>query len=1799
MGIRWTVVPALLALVTLGCDDDDGGGADPTDGGPVVDAQVDGDPQADAAPGPDMDPDCSPGTAGCRCLMDDTCRLPELACVDGRCVDPSADCDPSVQRCPPAEPRCYTPCRGDIFAEDGSLRVCSSEGLMEGCLAGSVCDRGACVPADGVQKQVGRAPGTCEVEVDCPDHQTCILGRCYSDCDIEGDCGDGQTCFRHVCRATCVANPCGEGEACRDGVCMPIAAPGEPAEVSAGVAFELGRSAIDFTGSVPTATVPIYNTGNSPLTVRVRKHEQVTVGDGGAEERVRDNPLIWLEMGFDALDTAGSVEAVINPGERAELNLAGAETELFQRWTGRLAVEVDGLGTRYVGLSYSAEPGGRWVGTAYAFANFPDGADPVRGEFPLEAWRADRADVTPLEDIPNAFLQAWGGFRNGELTLDVMEALIDSTLTGSWDFPRVHQLCREAGFEAGTLCAPFGGTGSRSVVPYTTTAQVPSGVIAMDLAIEVADGGGPPCAEGEHCIVGRIDSDTALQYAGDPQLVIAFAGSPTACTEGPGGCTVTLDRLDATISVRKRHDPLTDPLGDGCPNGDRIERPWLVPGFAPPAGGGGVRASCEQRGRPGEVESGANPLPDGDTRLRRLELIDGIMTEQRVMTLLLRETVDAFHGGEPFSTYLYVVLEKTRADQITTQGNPPIGSDPTAVEMGPTCAPELLRQVQPGARALDDLNLVALGRLATAVADGGEVLPADLRPTETVHSLCIWSEDAVQNRIGQDQLGAVDGVQGSSVVRREVVDAGPGGDRPCFPGAEVLYFTVRDGSDPAAWACNGRFPEDCLASLVTRAEQGDEVLRLEARARTYLPGDYDATSFDLVTRCDDPGRASCDDDRFDLTAGKTFGVADGVDSFLSGLGREIAQAFRYKLQFVDRIGGAEIGFAPSICRPGASLNPYCYDPAAVAAVRDRIDCALAIYTGGLDGRWDLPPAALSTLRRALTQAFSALQVDNPTGDPIVQFGFERLYAELTIMLGDDAYTAAFASRFDLAGAASLAFEGSRFEDGGVDLSGAAGYEMYKLYQATQYYDLVLERFFRMSVILWDSLDAPEGQRYVTAETVTTWLDRVIRASTQSANAWSEVARRYQALNRPDLARRVVIRAYTRAYQESLILRAFMKAVTRIVDAAALPQIEQAVDLAQTRYRVAMLDMQARFDQIGGNIDMFGLPPGYIPFPALNEDDVNGFEVMLDRAVQRMELALEDEDAAIESRRDFDVDAASFQSELVTLRNSYEVELGELCGTFIGDDGRVYPAIARYSHLDEALATYDDPCGAAGNGALWLAGADLQTMELELQRVRQEADNILGAMADAQGLVADQCQLIAEDVGRFLSDQGVVNQLERDIDRMGSAITQLDKVHDGVSEFTGRINDLADSEKPWQAAVKGSTLGIYVVSAAANLIATSVLEDLINSNQERVREVETAYEAYTIGRECDYLQAELVYTLRDLHRDLLLVELDVLNAMWNVQVAFSDIQALVNQRSRLEAEWRDNEQLAVNVAAAQSDPNIRIFKNDAIINADRSFERALTEAWKATLMYEYYSAQSYADREKLFLARMVGRGDINLRRYLQDLEDDFLGFEQQFGNPDTRLAVISLRDHVLRIPRYDESGQVLSAQARIDRFRAELQDPARLNESGALELSFSTTFDQLSPLTTNHKILFIEVGLFGGEMGDGVGRVYLKQRGTGVVEGTDARRRFFTFPARTAVMNPFFNPGNGEDDIRFGQDSDGAITGPTRSIYRSYRFRERPFVQTDWSLVIDQRNEEVNRDISLAGLDDVLVYIFYTDFTLDQ
>lgn len=1766
-------------------------------------------------PGP-----CDPGTAGCPCLESGTCRSPGLDCVHGTCVAH-----------PGATPlsTCFTPCTESFTDGLGNFRACSDEGLAEGCLTGSICTEGTCVPNDRSIVNAGLSTiGRCEADAECPDHQACVDGRCFSNCEADDACAETERCVRHVCRAECeTTSECPtEGHVCRAGVCTaPVGNPDGAVSTDVVGDFLLGRDFVQFTSRVETGEVTITNRTATTQALRVRKLEdRFTDADGVARRTVADDgdsPLAWLSMGSSATNRVDHFSLVVAPGATVTLKFATAHNPSLFRWTGLIEIGNDALGFKTVGLAYSEEVTGRWAGRIHYFGNFADGARPEAADFPLDQWIANRTNIAAIDRVPNAFVQAWARFRNNTFSLPEMDALITSTLTGSWQSTRVRELCTEAGYGSGAACAPFGGTGSASVLLYSSSVAdnpIPSGSVELDLALNLRQAtpteiaGDPRCGGKSGCFLGRIESSSALQYGANPAAHLVFANDPAGCdTVGAAGCIDYVDSFGAEIAVGGRYVPEdADTTCNRIAGLEPVEYPWLVLGFSPDgtrAGEGGAqrtRRECRDEVVPyfdaarNRAFSTANPVPDGRPRRRSIELVDAMMVEQHILLLLLRETVDPFQGGTtPLTTYAYALLEKqpTALEPEDYVGEAPVDTRPPAASaLDVSCTDELIRTVTGRARVepLANLTKPELTILARAVVRGDASAVGDAPPPsiedageETVHYLCIF----------QEQREPPAGSTTPAVVQRQVFDAGPSGTVGCAAGSTVLYFTLATSVfganfDPAAEPCNATSPETCLSKLHEWVIAGRGI-RLAEEARTPFPDAPGTVTFDLLSRCDGDDLSGCVEDPLDRRVGRRFVDGALAEVFFNPIDTDTREAFRYRTQFANR-SGTGVGFVPAICEGASSLVPYCYDPSLIEKVEERVDCALAVYHHHLenavfDSTDPDDAATLDTLRLFLTKSFALSQRFDSVGNPIVEYGFERLDAELQIMLGDDAYTDAFASRFDLAGVNQLVFEGDRFEPGGVVLSGPAGFEMYRLYQATQYYQMVLDRFYRMSPLLWDGLVLDPSEQYVSEATVTTYVDRVTRASTQMANASSEIARRYQAINRPDLARAVLERAYTRSHQESAILSQIMTQTTRVVSPSGIDQVRTAIEESQRRYRIAMLGMREVYDEINDDITFFGLPPDYIPFPALDESDANGFEVLLDRAKTEMEAASEQEDRALGSSREFDVDEALFQSELVSIRNNYQQQLGDLCGTFVGVDGRVYPAIGRFSHLSPALAGLDDPCGV-DNGAIHDQANAIADAELAIRRVRTELVQMSAQANDSREWVAVQCNLIQQDVDAFLTNQRAIDDLQGSIDQTDTAIGALDNVLAFIDETTSRINDAADSITPWAAIAKSGTNATWAVAAIAHFVTTTTLESSIDTKQAEIRMRERQYEAWTIGRQCDYLTAELTFTLREIQRNMDLGQLDAYQATGDLDTELARLRALTTERARLEAEWDDAQQLAINVAAAKADPNVRIYKNDAIINADRSFERAVAAAYRATRVYEYYTASSYPKLDELFLVRMVNSGDQNLRRYVAELEEAFFDFEFAYGNPDTRVAVISMRDDVLEVPRYstDGLGRTLGADERVAMFREMLADPTRRDDRGLLSIPFATTLDQLSPLTINHKILFVEVEMF-GDTGDSVGRVYLTQDGTGTIRAAGNDRIFHTFPERTAVIDLIFN-GQRE----FG---DG-LPGPNSNVYRSFRFRERPFVQTSWRLVLDRSAESVNRDINLAGIDDILVYVYYTDFT---
>ncbi len=611
-------------------------------------------------------------------------------------------------------------------------------------------------------------------------------------------------------------------------------------------------------------------------------------------------------------------------------------------------------------------------------------------------------------------------------------------------------------------------------------------------------------------------------------------------------------------------------------------------------------------------------------------------------------------------------------------------------------------------------------------------------------------------------------------------------------------------------------------------------------------------------------------------------------------------------------------------------------------------------------------------------------------------------------------------------------------------------------------------------------------------------------------------------------------------------------------------------------------MRNVYDSLSEEVSIFGFAPDYVPFPALDTGDGNAFEYQLGIARQKLAAAAAKEELATTASRSYEADSVSFQNELARLGTTYDNQLAELCGTFDDAHGRPMPATKRYAYLNEETKLLGDPCGRTGTGAIYQAISELQSQGLELRIVLQGGYDINAEIDIELDNQKRQCAAIQSLADYQISVGGEVKDLQHDISLIREQLAQADRVAQQAVTIAQTINCTQIFGTSTGGNCLTAAFAVLAIGSAYGALdyAHAFNEQIIRGKEDEIADLQSGLTAYTTNFQCTQIVINSESTMNKLALRLHQVDLEAMKASQALERATARVRELQNQAIRLEAEQAEMEEQTINVEAARNNPNVRIYKNDAILAAERTMTAALTEAYKATKVFEYYTSQSYGMAGDLFLVRMATHGDISLESYLDGLERAFTEFQESFGRPDLRVQIVSLRDDIMAIPRLDDAGVPIDHETRVQLFRDKLRDPALLDERGYTTLPFGTWLASVSPLTRNHKLSYVEAEIIGSDVGDELGRVYLRQVGTGAINGVDNHKSYYAFPKRTAVLNPFFNGHR-----QFGPE-----------VYKNERLRDRPLVNGRWELVLNQRDELVNQDVNLSSLSDVRLYLYYTDFT---
>lgn len=1748
------------------------------------------------------------------------------SCDDGSCTDtgvaPPAcatdvDC-PDFQTC--LDARCYSTCRYDSECDDGASchrRVCRQPCSM----LGEACGKDSyCASQDGE------------------------TGYCMPLAESEGASSDDPAKAQKVVGGTFAVYP--------EGLNFTSAKTSELLTITNGGL--VARSFIVETAAERTSndiTTNVFCKEGSPGCLCGLDIPPGTVeGESleGVKVSCKDTPLQWLRLGPGAGQLGTYETPVLQPGESVQVLISKTTNAAHYQWSGSLLVrdKANQWGQRLVPLNYTTLYTGRWSGSMYYFATFNDTK--------LAEWQANKLDEAKALDLRNALMIQWAGFRRTyKPEFDEIKAILTSTVDGTWEMENTKKLCKQTNpsLSENVRCYPYQSpTATVAADPvqlYTedyTVTRVPQGLINLPVALELVQVPNQPPT----VLTGRILSSASLHYPGDPKIT-SFVLQTDPTQYGPQGCGTPcrnfINAFEAKVDVGGWFLPDADDtncMAHGAPGvvpGEFALRstPWLIPGFeegtvpdtkdpdvryrwecrntqvpfAIPIGTDPAKAAALKAAN--TVFAASNPVPDGRTLRRSIRLVDGVIVDSERMILIFQEDFESFLGdGKPFVAYGYMDLRRSDvAAKYLEVGNEPPAEAQAALDgvLDTGCTEDLRRAVLLGGApgAVPALSPANADVLASAILDGKIYTPDGGTPPVVLDSTTNASATPVQKvHYFCEDTDLFDGGPFDYAGQLQATKV------ECPAGSKVVFFTLEaTNSGPAALKagdCPNNSPSNttaCMQEWIAsiKCQQKDQLDAGSCKDLFYswAASGYAASRFALRLH---PAWESCS-----LPTG-TCSVADGdmrahrqffakttsstqETNMFVPLDGQIGEAFRYKTKFTTRFGSG-LAFTPAVCLNGPTSSPYCYDPAEIELARARVDCAAEIFLRFYDDPTALPPGTgnKTKLREFLTASFGRYD-DADESD-----GFEKLYAELLAMLGTDAATRAAASRFDLAGNSTKTFEGTLFEPGGFTLAGASGYELYNLYQATQYFQLALDRFYRVGTTIGTGGSIGENS-FIGLETAAEYIPKLVMASTEKSRAWQQIAKRYQDYDRPDLARSVLERAYAAAYLESTILGRLFERLIDNAPSDRLPQLLKTAASSQGRYLVAMQNMGEAYAAISEAKTVFGLPKDYIPFPAMKPGQT-AWDVVIARMKEKLQAAKIKEEAALTSQKAYDTDEVAFQSELVQIENTYENQLADICGTFTGTDGKVYPAVSKYAYMIDYTALLGlvqdangnvtekvasdgvDPCGLVGNGGMFEAG---QAYLQAAQRLQDSYD----ALVSLDAKIAIQTQMTAETCGNTLVLANEKLTVGKKVASLQEGIQFDQSLLKGAEKQTAASTAVAQNLKCMILA--GLSVGSDCAGAAAassaqwaafakEQIVTKVLETDIQNKQAKIAAAQNNLVYFETAATCTQAQTSNKYQVMELELSRPQLQSDLLKAMLDAKTAAREIDSLYKDAKRILAEQDEASSMRIEFEAAKNNPNVRIYKNDDIINAEKTFENARTEAYRLTRVYEYYTSQSYAKKGELFFVSMVSHGQYTLENYITDLEDAYYDFSELYGNPDLRVAVISARDHILGIPHMGTDGKAYSQAERIKLFREKLTNPALLDDYGYLTLPFSISLDTVSPLTRVHKVSWVEAEVIGSDVGDTIGRIYLRQKMTGTVWPVAGDVKFYPLPVRTAVINTFFNGAR--------------IFDP--GVYKNEHLRDRPFVSSQWEMVLNQADEYSNQDIDLNSLTDIRLYVYYTDFT---
>lgn len=617
-------------------------------------------------------------------------------------------------------------------------------------------------------------------------------------------------------------------------------------------------------------------------------------------------------------------------------------------------------------------------------------------------------------------------------------------------------------------------------------------------------------------------------------------------------------------------------------------------------------------------------------------------------------------------------------------------------------------------------------------------------------------------------------------------------------------------------------------------------------------------------------------------------------------------------------------------------------------------------------------------------------------------------------------------------------------------------------------------------------------------------------------------------------------------QEANAKKAQERAVVSFLEAAALSEILSKWATAPKSVGSKMLGVLTPIDagytalRMGANV--YGVPQGFMPFvyrPADVGKGPTNFEQMLALAGDSLKSEATLETSFMTNAREYDKNAFTLETELGSLRSTYDLKLKDFCG-----EGFDPASIVKPEDWSK--------CGASGTGEVASLKLDIDSANARQKSAQLRLDGIK--------------KKVGIDVKRLADSQAVHADTIAFIDENGKEV-RANMFMQGVFDAMIEATKVASNADLWN-------MGAPLAEAAVVGALSAMKGDLELQKQELETAMKMKYEEASAKVEKINAMADIQKQLVDAAEAAVAIDQEVilvLQANLKLRNALTSAKNLLGERTKAYALVDKN---------PSNDPSFRILRDSQALSLLKSRADAQKQLFLAASSLTYEINVKVPGLEG---AVMNANNAVNLDQLSSCLKGIYNNYRTAYGSPQDYATTISVRKLLgITGPRIDSvTGATLSEG---EQFRRMLLQNANLDGKGGVGITFATNLQSGNGLWSSDvcadRVSTVQAQIVGDFLGDNQAQVNLSLTGGAFMRSCDGDRIESWMLGR-----PGSSATSGYAVIQAGVNTFGDAPSPNTSLFG------QSVARAGWQLVIPgAASAPSNADLDLTKIEDVVLKV---------